>query len=82
MTMLAEEFADMNSGDEVEYHDYISSNDDGKIDEIVSALDIYDKEVEDYQIFTEQALATNETPQMSFASNNKTEKWTSNPQSE
>ena len=80
--MLAEEFADISSEDEVEDHDYISSNDDGKIDEIVPALDIYDEEVEEYQMFTEQTLATNETPQMSFASKNETEKWTSNPKSE
>ena len=80
--MLARNFADISNEDEVEDHDYISSNDDGKMDEIVSALDSYDKEVEDYQIFTEQTLATNETPQMSFASNNKTGKWTSNSQSE
>ena len=68
--------------DEIEDHDYISSDDDGEIDEIVPALDISDEEVEDFQTFTDQTLATNENPQMSFASRNKTEKWTSNPQSD
>ena len=80
--MLAEEIADISSQNEVEDHDNISSSDDGKIHEIVPALDIYDEEVEDYKIFTEQTLATNETSQLSFASKNKTEKWTSNPKSE
>ena len=80
--MLTEEIADISIEDEVVDHDYMSSNDDGKIDENVPALEIYDEEVENYQIFTEQTLALNETPQMSFASRNKTEEWTSNPQSE
>ena len=80
--MLAEKLAAISSEDEVEYHDYISSNDDGKIVEIVPAPDIHDEEVEVYQIFTEQTLATNETRQMIFASKNKTEKRTSNPHSE
>ena len=80
--MLAEEIAAISSENEVEDRDYISSNDNGKIDEIVPALDVYNEEVVDYQIFTEQTLATNETAQMRFQSNNKTEKVTSNPHSE
>ena len=80
--MLAEEFDDISSEDELEHHDYISSDDDGEIDEIVPALDISDEELEDYQIFTDQTLATNENPQMSFATKNRTENWTSNPQSD
>ena len=81
-TMLAKEFDDISSEDEIEDHDYISSEVDGEIDDIVPALDITDEEIEDYQIFTEQTLATNETLQMSFASNNETEKYSSHPQSD
>ena len=81
-TMLAEQLDDSSSEDETENYDYISSDDDGEIDEIVPALDISDEEVEDNQIFTEQTLAKNENYQMSFATKYKTEKWTSNPQSD
>ena len=66
--------------DEIEDHDYISSDDDGETDEIFPALDISYEEVDDYQTFTEQTLATKENPKISFASKKKTEKWTSNPQ--
>ena len=58
----------------MEDHDYLSFDEDGNIEEIVRTLDISDYEVEDYQIFTQKILATNENPQMSFASNNKTKK--------
>ena len=81
--MLTEEFNDISSEDEIDRdHDYISSVDDGEMDEFVSALDISDEEVEDCLTSTEQTLATNENPQMNFASKKKTETWTSNPQSD
>ena len=54
--------------------------DDGEIDESVQALYISIEEGEDYLIFTGLTLATNANPQMLFASKNKTEKLTSNPQ--
>ena len=72
---------DKNSEDEIEDDDYIPSNDDSEIAEFVSALDISDEEPDDYQSITDQPLATNEKPQMSFAPKYKTENWTSNPQS-
>ena len=78
-TILAEEF-DISIEDEIEYHDYISLEDDGDIDGIVPGRDISDEELEDYQIFTEQTLVTYENPSMNFAAKNKTEKCTSNPQ--
>ena len=36
--MLAEEFDDISSEDEIEYHDNILSDDNGEIDEIVPLL--------------------------------------------
>ena len=80
--MLAVEFDDISSEDVIEDHDYVSFDDDGEIDEIFQVLVISDEEVEDNQIFTEQTLAKNENYQMSFATKYKTEKWTSNPQSD
>ena len=80
--MLAEEFCDISSEDEIEDHDYLSSDDDGEVDATVPDLAISDEEVKDYQIYTEQTLATNGKPQLSFAWNNKTERWKYNPQSE
>ena len=81
-TILAEEMYDNSSEDEIEDDDYIPSDDDCEIDEIVPAFDISDEESYDYQSITEQTSATNENPQMSFASKNKTENWTSNTQSD
>ena len=46
--------------------DYILSEGDDEIDEIISAFDISEKDAEDYQIFTEQILAKNENPQVRF----------------
>ena len=80
--ILAEELYNNSSEDEIEDDDYIPSDDDGEIDEIVPALDISDEEADDYQSIAEQTLAANENPQMSFTSKNKTENWTSNPQSD
>ena len=53
--------------------DYIPSEGDDEIDEIVPAFDISAEEAEDYQRFTEQILAKNENPQMRFISNKKLE---------
>ena len=51
-TMLVEEFYDISSENEIQHHDYISSVDDGGTYETVPALDIFDEEEEEYQIFT------------------------------
>ena len=78
--MLAGEFYHISSEDEIEDDGYIPSDGDREIDEIVQTPDISDEESEDYQIFTEQPLATSENPQMTVALKNITENLTSNLQ--
>ena len=76
--MLAEEFEDLSSENEIEDDDCIPSDDDVELDEIFHSLHISDEEAEDCQIITEQILTTTKNPQMSFAWKNKTENLTSN----
>ena len=71
--MLAKEFDDLSSEKEIEDDDYIPSGDDGETDVTVPAPDISDGEAEEYQRITE------ETPQISFSSKTKTEKWMIHP---
>ena len=59
--MLAEEFDDIRSENEIEDDDFIPPNDDVELDEIFQSLHISDKEAEDCQIITEKVLATNKT---------------------
>ena len=51
--MLAKEFVNISNEDQMEDHVYRLFDDELQLDEFVSAPDIYEEEVEGYQIFTE-----------------------------